>query len=195
MKGGVSVKTFGRVRAVKEESRQVEVVVSTETKARDDAVIHQDGWDLDHYGRNPVVLWAHDIRSLPIAKTVETRVEDKNLIQVHEFAEHSAAEEVFQAVRSGFVNATSVRWLPGDYEWRKEGGQEILHFTRGHQLLEVSYVPVPSDPGALVVRDDGGKFDETLFPKPEPQETRGAGEQDNRALMAAIHTLTEKLSK
>jgi phage head maturation protease len=157
------LETHGFVRAVDEERRRVTVVVSTGDVARDDAVIDQSGWDLRNYERNPVVLWAHNDRELPIARAVSSQVGANELVQVHEFATHPRAEEVWQAVRAGFVNATSVRWYPGETEVRKVGegkaARTVLVFTRGHELLESSYVPVPADAGCLVLRAEGGRVD------------------------------------
>lgn len=166
------LQTFGCVRAIDETNRRVTVVASTDQVARDGAIIDARGWDLAHYARNPVVLWAHDDRALPIARTVESQLTDHELIQVHEFALHPRAEEVWEAVCGGFVNSTSVRWLPGETEVRTSGEgklkRQTLVFTRGHQLLETSYVPIPADPGALILRADGAPLDIRAF-MPEPE--------------------------
>lgn len=170
------LETFGYVRSSKEADRTVEVVVSSGDVARDGAIIDQSGWNTRNYERNPVVLWGHDDHSLPIARATETRIEGGDMVQVHEFANHARAEEVFQAVRGGFVNATSVRWIPGETEVRKVGtgkdARNVLVFTKGHELLEVSYVPIPADPNALVLRADGKPFDVSLYGTPEPEVIR-----------------------
>src|SRR5262245_35119815 len=106
------LQSWGNVRAISEEARTVEVTVSTGDIARDGMMIDTRGWELDFYSANPVVLWAHDDASLPIAKATRTKREGKDLVQVHEFATHPFAQTVFEMVRDGFVNATSVRWLP-----------------------------------------------------------------------------------
>lgn len=154
------LQTFGFVRNIDEESRRVQVVVSTGDLARDDAVIDQSGWVFDNYDRNPVVLWAHDDRSLPIAKSVPSlRVQTENeLVETHEFSDHPFADTVFNQVRGGFVSATSVRWLPGKTTMKQIGGRSVLVFTEGHELLESSYVPIPADPGCLVQRADGKRL-------------------------------------
>lgn len=151
------LQTFGLVRSIDEERRRVQVVVSTGDLARDDAIIDQSGWNFKNYDKNPVVLWAHDDRSLPIARALPNlRQQTENeLIETHEFATHAHAEEVWQSVKGGFVNATSVRWLPGKTTMRQMEGRSILVFTEGHELLESSYVPIPADPGCLVMRADG----------------------------------------
>ena len=166
--GGFSLErlqTFGFVRAIDPDARRVTSVVSTDAVARDGAIIETSGWDLSHYEKNPVVLWAHDDRQMPIAKTVETIRTEHELIQVHEFAQHPFADQVFAGIRGGFVNATSVRWLQGEVEMRAAEGQKgkVLVFTKGHQLLESSYVPIPADPGAVVLRADGSPIDIEAF--------------------------------
>ena len=69
------------------------------------------------------------------------------------------------------MNATSVRWIPGETEVRKVGtgkdARNVLVFTRGHELLEVSYVPIPADPNALVLRADGKPIDLSAYGTPE----------------------------
>lgn len=159
------LQTFGRVRGIDETNRRVTVVVSTGDVARDDAIIEQRGWSLENYDKNPVVLWAHDDTQLPIAKALPElrRVTDNELIEVHEFADHPQADYVFRGVVGGFINATSVRWIPGVTEIRKVGNRNVLVFTQGHELLETSYVPIPADPGALVMRADAGRLDLAEF--------------------------------
>lgn len=166
------LESYAYVREVDEESRRVTVVASTGDIARDGAIINPDGWDLRAYERNPVVLWGHDDRQPPIGRAVQTTRTPDALIQVHEFATHPRAEEIYQLVRGGFVNAVSVRWLPGETEVRSVGEgkakRSVLVFTKGHQLLETSFVSVPADPGAVVLRLDGGALDIRDFVSPEP---------------------------
>lgn len=157
MRNPEKLQTFGFVRSIDEEARRVQVVVSTGDIARDGAIIDQRGWVFTNYDRNPVVLWGHDDSQLPIARAIPAKrvLTENELIETHEFAQHAAAEDIWQAVRGGFVNATSVRWLPGNTTIRQVNGQSVLVFTEGHELLESSYVTIPADPGALVMRADG----------------------------------------
>ena len=151
------------VKAGEGDSRSLTFTISTQSVDRMGDSVAVDGWKLEAYRKNPVVLWAHNDRELPIARAVSSQVGANELVQVHEFATHPRAEEVWQAVRAGFVNATSVRWYPGETEVRKVGegkaARSVLVFTRGHELLESSYVPVPADAGCLVLRAEGGRVD------------------------------------
>ncbi len=56
----------GMVRALGD--RVVEAIVSTGSVDRERDVIRQDGWRLDAYRRNPVILLAHDTSQLPVAR-------------------------------------------------------------------------------------------------------------------------------
>lgn len=152
------MQSFGYVRTIDEKSRQVTVLVSTGKKARDGMIISPDGWVLEHYHVNPVVLWAHDASSLPIAKAIRTDRTPDGLVQVHEFATSPRADEIFQMIVGGFINATSVRWLPIDARFEFVDGEDVLVFIR-QELLETSWLPVPSDPYCVAMRADGAAVD------------------------------------
>ncbi len=162
--------TFGLTRAEEGEGPPtVSSVISTGNVARDDAIILPDGWDFRNYDANPAVLWNHgrDGR-LPIGRTTERHFDGPSLMATALMDEKdSFAMEIHGKVQRGFLSATSVRWHPLEYEWRKrkdaagfdprheeEGEQEVLVFIR-QELLEWSLVQVGADPGAIVGRGDG----------------------------------------
>jgi hypothetical protein len=104
-----------------------------------------------------VILWAHDdAEGLPVAKTISIEVEGDSVVAEAQFdLDDTIAARLFHKVVGGFVNATSVRWLPLEHEIREVevGGklQKVVAFIR-QELLEWSYVAIPADPGALVLR-------------------------------------------
>ncbi len=162
MASGRVLQTFGHVRGVDRKAGTVEAVVSTGDLARDKAIILPEGWELDDYRRNPVVLWAHDDREPPIGRATAIGLRDVDgkaaLVATTKFdLQDERARGIFDKVAGGFVSATSVRWIPLETETRKEGegGEPTLVFVR-QTLLEFSFVSVPADPGALVVRSAGG---------------------------------------
>src|SRR6266545_3513559 len=63
-------------RAVADDERAVAIAISTEDPDRDKDTLALDGWDLRNYRRNPIVLWAHDYKSLPIARATSIGVAD-----------------------------------------------------------------------------------------------------------------------
>lgn len=131
-----------------DEDRTVDFIISTAAKDRDGDTINPKGWILTNFLKNPVVLFGHDNRSLPIGKAVNIRLEGGELKASVKFANadmNPLAESVFQMVKAGFLNATSVGFSPVEFE-RNDGG---IHFIK-QELLEFSIVPIPSNPEALV---------------------------------------------
>ena len=153
---------FGNLREVDSDAHRVTAVISTGDVARDGAIIDPAGWDFSNYDRNPVVLWMHDDRAMPFARTIERIATEKELIARAEFdMEDPMGAQVFRKIANGYINATSVRWLPKRTEQRTIGEgadkHEVLAFVE-QELLEWSWVTIPSDPGALIMRADGTPF-------------------------------------
>jgi len=122
------------------DSGTFEVVVSTSDRDRQGDIVMQDGWVLDNYKSNPVVLWAHDYWQLPVGVCDEIKVIDGKLVAKGRFAEHEFAQEVRKLHEAGMLPATSVGFIPLETE-----GNVILRA----ELLEFSFVPVPANPMAL----------------------------------------------
>ena len=142
-------------------------IISTGDIARDHARIEQAGWDFTNFRKNPVVLFAHDdagmfggARALPIARSSDELVEgDRTTAVAHFDMADDFAREVLGKIDRGFLSTTSVRWMPIKTrvdKSRDADGKDIsiLVFER-QELLEWSFVPLPADPGATVVREDG----------------------------------------
>ncbi len=147
-------------RKIDESKRQITFTISTGGRDRDGDIIEQSGWSLTEYQKNPVVLWAHDGRQPPIARAESVAVEGDRLISVARFAkreEYEFADTVFRLYTGGFLNATSVGFVPQELELieGEEPGDIGFRFMR-QELLEYSAVPIPSNPEALVVARTAG---------------------------------------
>jgi hypothetical protein len=120
-------------------------VASTAGIKRDGMDIAQDGWDIDNYLRNPVVLWAHDyVIRPPIGRAIEVGIAGMEMTVVIEFDLGDLfASETDRKYRAGFMNAVSVGWNP-----LQADGTRILR----QELLDISAVSVPGDPDALIMR-------------------------------------------
>lgn len=148
---GTAQSRAAAVRSVDKKARTIDVVASTEAIDAHGTILLQD-WDLTRFERNPVVLWAHncDDQELPIGRAI-ARVEDGQLIATIEFAPESInpfAESVFQHYAAGFLRAVSVGFDFKSYRWEMRGDVEVLVLF-GLELLELSCVPVGSNPDAL----------------------------------------------
>lgn len=136
----------------------VRFVASTGNSDRYGDIISQDGWQLDAYRRNPVVLLNHQTNQLPIGKGL-VEVKDGNLMIDVEFdAEDELAQKVAHKARNGFLHAVSVGFnpvesisraeLPEEHKAYSEKGGNL--FTRA-ELLEVSIVTIPANSEATTM--------------------------------------------
>lgn len=134
-----------------EEDRILQFTISTGIVDRDSDTINPEGWKLAAYKANPVVLWAHDYYSPPIAKALATWIEDSKLKSRAQFTPRDLypfGYMVYQMYREGFLNATSVGFMPHKWQFNEDRkfGIDFLE----QELLEYSCVPVPANPEALI---------------------------------------------
>jgi HK97 family phage prohead protease len=130
--------------------REIGLVISTKNPDRDKDTMEAEGWDLRNYRKNPVVLWAHDYRSLPIARARKVQVADGSLKAIDHFVERDVyplAEIVLQMLKRGYLNAASVGFMP--LKWARNEERGGIDFEK-MELLEHSIVPVPANAEALV---------------------------------------------
>lgn len=138
----------------------IQFVASSELPARDGMVIAADGWQLDNFRRNPVVLWAHDWGgNRPPIGRAEVKVDpDKKVLRaaITFDAGDEFAASIERKYRQGFLNAVSVGF---DILEMGERAAAAVPVVRKTELLEISAVPVPSDPLALAERQRRGMAD------------------------------------
>jgi HK97 family phage prohead protease len=140
-------------KAIDSEARTVDFVISTASVDRMGDTIAVDGWKMDTYRKNPVVLWAHDASMLPIAKASNIRVEDGKLKARAEFMPKELSgmsNAVFEMIKNGFLSATSVGFAPIKYAFSEEPGRKYGIDFIEQELLEFSVVPIPANAEALV---------------------------------------------
>jgi len=151
--------TLAEVKEVNEEERTLVGTASTEVLDRDKEVIKTDGWELDNFRKNPVILLSHEYRQPPIGKALWVKKDKNGLKFKAQFAKTQVAEEVFQLYKDGFMRAFSVGFIPKEWE---EGDPEDEKGPRKiytkQELLEISAVSVPSNPEALVAAVNEGKI-------------------------------------
>lgn len=140
-----------------EETRRLTFTISTSSVDRDRDKVNVEGWDTAAYQKNPVVLWAHNYRQIPVGKSRELWKDGGKLKSETEFTPKgldSFNDTVFQLYRMRFMRATSVGFLPKKWNWNEErkGG---IDFNE-QELLEYSMVPVPANPEALMDAKSAG---------------------------------------
>lgn len=142
-----------------DDAGRFEVIISTADQDRQGEIVSQEGWDLNHYKNNPVVLWGHNYTGLPIGVTDSIEVKDGKLVAKGRFAPESAnpfAQQVRRLYDAKILRTTSVGFIAKEME-----GNTI---TKA-ELLEFSFVPVPANPMALSLMKDASFDSSSLMQK------------------------------
>lgn len=155
--------TAGPIEKARAGEHVIPWVLSDASSDRMGDVINPDGWRLDHFRSNPVILWGHGGGGVldgdePIGKAERVRVEKGKLIADIKFAveESDRAARKFRLANSGYIKAGSVGFKPvkverveDEDERRKLGLGKFGVLYKEQELLEFSLVAVPANPHAL----------------------------------------------
>jgi hypothetical protein len=161
----IDVKTM----KIEEGERAAIRLITTPNLDRDNEILVPHGAMLEDFEKSPSVLWVHDYKSLPIGKDVEISIRKEGILAKTVYANHAFAEDVFQAVKGGFLNGTSVGFIPveqvssedgrafrywqekleKDYAVPREESGKAKNIYTKWILLEHSDVPVPANAQAL----------------------------------------------
>ena len=136
--------------------RTVKFTITTDDVDRERDIIDPAGVDTSDFEKNPVVMFAHSHHDLPIGKAVHLSKQPGKIEATVEFAtegQNPQAERVFQLVKGGFLNATSIGFRPLEWVFNEE--RRGVDFT-AVELLEFSIVPVPANAHALIANTDKG---------------------------------------
>ena len=120
-------------------------VATDETIDRHGESLSIDAWDLKNFKKNPVLQWAHDYYSPPVGLAKSIKRDGEKLVfepVFHEFTQH--AREIKKLYEEGIMTAFSVGFIP-HYEGQGENQKVKL------ELLEISAVPIPANPAAIVI--------------------------------------------
>lgn len=138
------------VRAVHEAARRADFIASTDAVDAYGEIVEQS-WDLERFMTNPVVLYAHNSRELPIGICTMCAVLDGKLQCTVEFATaemNPKAEQVWRMVQAKMLRAVSVGFVPKSYRYEKRDGEDVIVLA-DNELHEISVVPIPANPEAL----------------------------------------------
>ena len=146
-------------------------VASTDSPDRYGDIVAVDGWELDAYRSNPIVLLNHDHNSaLPIGKGNVRIAPEGLLIDVEFDMSDPKAAEVAGKVERGFMNAVSVGFAPIESTPRADLPEEHFAFTRSGgnffskaELLEVSIVTIPANPEAVAIAAKDYRYEMRSF--------------------------------
>jgi len=199
------------------QDRVLEFVGSTAQVDRYGDVIEVEGWDLKNYKKNPVFLWAHDYRQPPVGKALKVAKTDQGLMFQVKFAtaeEYPFADTIYKLYLGGYLKATSVGFQDLEREpiTDKDGKQVGWRFKK-QELYELSAVPVPANPNALIMAVQKGvvsprevedltgvpfeaDLDQAERPETgEPEESINPDKDDLQSTLLALAGLLEGLKE
>lgn len=138
---------YFEIKSVNDEERQFNTIITSGVKDRMNESINPDGWDFKNYFKNPVVLFAHKYNELPIGKTLKIEKE-KDVIKanIKLIKGLELADKVWHLIKEGVLKAVSVGFIPKRYKEKDSDKYDIMEA----ELLEISVVPVPANPQALI---------------------------------------------
>lgn len=134
---------------------------STSDLDRHGTIVEPRGIDTANFTSNPVFMWGHDAYGSGdgppdlenvLGRVVDFRRTDEAFDIGVEWAGHERALMARDLVRSGFLSAVSVGFIPDPegMATRSIDGNDIPVYERT-ELVEVSLVPVPSNPAAIAL--------------------------------------------
>lgn len=141
------------IKASDTESRTMQFTISSEKVDRMGDTIAVDGWKLDNFRKNPVVLWGHDADLLPLGRASKVWIDGSKLKADVKFTEKGLLpfnDTVFDMLKGKFLNATSVGFQPLKYAFTDDPARRFGIDFIEQELLEFSVVTVPANPDALV---------------------------------------------
>ncbi len=158
---------------IKKKERAVISYISTGIKDRDGEKLLPEGAILENYQKNPIVPFGHCYKSIPPAKNMWIKKDDKGLVAKTVFAKNQRADEYYQAYTEDvggtgpLLNAFSVGFIPLEWEDTDKKAMEKdpdlpRRIYNKWELLEYSLVPIPSCPEALVIAIEKGLISERL---------------------------------
>lgn len=175
-----------QVKVLDEANRIIQMTGSTEDFDRVGDRMLMSGVMLDNYLKNPVILANHDYGSSEkptcIARSLETRVQGKQLIFKIQFAETDNAKDWFYLYANKFMNASSIGFNPIKYEPNDQGGYDYTMW----ELLELSLVAVPCNPNAIQNAYRGGRISKNMYDfinQDKPKEVENMTDEEVKSLI------------
>ena len=156
----------GVVLSAEDTERRLKVTITTGSRDRHGDILEPGGAQIAAYLKNPVVLWAHEYKALPIGRATSIVRDGDTLKAEILFAPTEFAREVYALYAKGFLRAWSVGFLPLEWEViEDDDGKFAGYHVRSWELVELSAVPVPANPEALT-----GALKKGLVRAPELKE-------------------------
>ncbi len=138
-----------KLSGVDEENHVIRGTFSTANEDRQGEIVDQNGWKLEEFMANPVILFAHDHMQPAVAKCIElVKDAEGNLAGAIQFAydEYDFAATLFRLYAGQYMRAFSVGFMNDVTEYDQANDTVTL---RENTLYEISCVNVPANAMAL----------------------------------------------
>ncbi len=132
---------------------EAQFIASTNQVDRYNEVIDQRGWDLGPYSENPVVVDSHRYESIALilGRSIHVGLDDQGRLtnRVKFATDNPLGELARKMTKGGFIKSESVGFIPKEWTRGKGKDEPERTFTRS-ELIEISLVAVPANPGATI---------------------------------------------
>lgn len=149
---------YYKILEANDEEYTIRAVFSTSDEDRHGEKVAQDGWVLDSFMKNPVILFGHNHGQPPVGKVIDLGFEyvdgKKALVGTVKFAveEYEFAGTIYRLYKGEYMRAFSVGFINKESEVDDDG---MVTLTV-NELYEISAVPVPANAEALAVAKSQG---------------------------------------
>lgn len=131
----------------------LDFIASDESVDRYNEVIELAGWQLDNYRKNPVVMDSHRYDSIAdiVGRSEKIAITDGKLVNQVKFAvENPMGNLAYKLARGQFIKSESVGFIPIEWVRGNESQGEPYRTFKKQELIEISLVAVPANPGATI---------------------------------------------
>jgi HK97 family phage prohead protease len=171
----------------------IDVIASTAAIDSYDEIVEQT-WDLSRFNANPVVLWAHQSRELPLGYASNVGVVNGALQMRLNFCDATAnpmGPQVYALFKQKALRAVSVGFIPRDVRLEMRDGREIFVLSN-NLLLEISPTPIGANPEALAKSHARIKALAVRAPTESPAAERGIATENSMTIDKAALDAAEK---
>ena len=165
-----SQKAIKATQEASEDSGRFKMLITSQAVDRDNEVILTDGWEVEDYMKNPVVMLFHRLDMLPVGITETLTKTEQGYVAEGRFAPADAnpiAQQVRKLYDLGIMRAASVGFM---VKQRDRANPSVIVKAA---LYEWSFVPVPSNPDALSLLEANGFDVKELVSKGFLTEVKG----------------------
>lgn len=148
------------VTSVDEEKRQATFCFSDGEKDRQGERVDQASWQVENYKANPLILWGHD-PSKPdnvLGQGVELDIDNNGksyvTAQFDDYETNPNADRVFRQIVKRTLRTVSAGFITHTEEY-----EDDVPVLKDNELLEISIVPIPANPRAVMLALKSGEID------------------------------------